>query len=88
MVEARVRLERALGLSGKNGESLDWLTLDELLPDGSDFETAIPNRSIRASSLLAGLELAKEGKLEIKQSKAFAPIYLRGKRRTTDEDTS
>ncbi len=69
--EARQRLERAIG------HSLDWLSFDELLPDGTDFETALPGRSIKASSFLAGLELAKLGKLEIRQGQAFAPIYLR-----------
>ncbi len=69
--EARTRLARAMG------QSLDWLALDELLPLPDEFATPIPIRSIRASSLLAGLELAKEGKLEMRQSKAFAPIYLR-----------
>ena len=73
LVEARHRLARAVGTN------TDWLTLDELLPDGADFDRPLPSKTIRASSLLAGLELAKEGKLEIKQSKAFAPIYMRGK---------
>jgi segregation and condensation protein A len=69
--DARIRLSRAMGIS------LEWLSFEDLLPAGSDFERVLPTRSIRASSFLAGLELAKEGKLEIKQSKAFAPIYLR-----------
>lgn len=69
--EARTRLARAMG------HSFDWMELDLLLPKSEDFATPLPTRSIRASSLLAGLELAKEGKLEIRQSKAFAPIYLR-----------
>jgi len=73
LVEARHRLQRAVGMN------MEWLTLDELLPDGADFDRPLPSKTIRASSLLAGLELAKEGKLEIKQSKAFAPIYMRGK---------
>ena len=76
--DARHRLARAIG------QNLEWLTLDELLPDGGDFNTPLPRRTIRASSLLAGLELAKEGSLEIKQSKAFAPIYLRAKLQPKD----
>jgi len=75
--DARRRLARAIGqFKGKN---LKWLTLDDLLPDSADFETPLPSKSILASSLLAGLELAKEGQLEIKQSKAYAPIYMRAK---------
>lgn len=74
--EARRRLARAMGLD-KNTGMKGWVSWDELLPNPEDFDTLLPRRSIRASSLLAGLELAKEGKLEIRQSKAFAPIYLR-----------
>ncbi len=80
--EARRRLERVVG------HSIDWLSFEELLPDGSDFEQHLPDRSIRASSLLAGLELAKEGKLEIRQSKAFSTIYLRGKMQTDNRKPS
>ncbi|HHL42035.1 MAG TPA: segregation/condensation protein A [Hellea balneolensis] len=69
--EARHRLERAMGTT------LEWMSIEDLLPAGDDFEKPLPIRSIRASSLLAGLELAKEGVLEIKQTQAFAPIYLR-----------
>jgi len=70
--EARARLERVVG------KSSEWQTLDDLLPAPQDFETPLPKRSIKASSLLAGLELAKEGKLELKQTKAYAPLYIRG----------
>ena len=63
---------------GEFGGAKEWVSWDELLPNPEDFDTPLPRRSIRASSLLAGLELAKEGKVEIRQSKAFAPIYLRG----------
>ncbi len=82
--DARRRLARALGV---DAEILgrEWLTLDELLPDGSDFDRPLPSKTIRASSLLAGLELAKEGKLEIKQSGAFKPIYLRAKAQIKEE---
>lgn len=84
--EARRRLSRAMGLE-KLGSKNDWVSWEELLPNPEDFATPLPRRSIRASSLLAGLELAKEGKLEIRQSKAFAPIYLRG-RSEKDEEIS
>jgi segregation and condensation protein A len=32
---------------------------------------------VRASSFAATLELVREGRVEINQQKAFAPIYLR-----------
>lgn len=73
--EARTRLSRALGIS------LDWMSFEDLLPATTDFGEPLPIRSIKASSFLAGLELAKEGKLEIRQSKAFDPIYLRSANR-------
>lgn len=69
--EARHRLERALGIG------LEWLSFEDLLPASDEFGEPLPKRSIKASSFLAGLELAKEGKLEIRQSQAFDPIYLR-----------
>jgi segregation and condensation protein A len=69
--EARTRLARALGIS------LEWLSFEDLLPSTDEFSEPLPKRSIKASSFLAGLELAKEGKLEIRQGKAFDPIFLR-----------
>ena len=72
--EARTRLKRAML---ETGLSDDWLALDGLLPKSEDFAEALPTRSIRASSLLAGLELAKEGDLEMRQTGTFAPIYVR-----------
>ena len=79
--EARTRLARAMGIRD------DWVVLEDLLPSPDEFERPLPMRSIRASSLLAGLELAKEGKLELKQTKAFAPIYLRGKLQNEQENS-
>jgi segregation and condensation protein A len=78
--EARTRLARALG------HSLDWLELEQLLPMPEDFGKPLPRASIKASSLLAGLELAKEGKVELRQSGAFKPIYLRAVNKNTEQD--
>lgn len=75
--EARHRLERALR------HSLKWVLFEGLLPHSGEFTEKLPRRSIQASSFLASLELAKEGKLEIRQSKAFAPVYLR----STNQDS-
>lgn len=53
----------------------DWTTLDSFLlaylPDGRHRVTAI------ASSFAATLELVREGKLAMRQEKAYAPLYLR-----------
>jgi segregation and condensation protein A len=76
--EARNRLRRALNAVGI--DLSDWVSLDDMLPDGADIGAdGVPQASVRASSLLAGLELAKEGQIELRQMKAFAPIYIRGK---------
>lgn len=83
--DARERLRRAV-MSVATG-SEDWTVLDSLLPIADDFKENIPTRSIRASSLLAGLELAKEGDLELRQTGAFTPIYVR-KANSKNEDAS
>ena len=75
--EARTRLRRALLNVGMENEA-DWTALESILPQSSDFESGVPQSSIRASSLVAGLELAKLGELEIRQAGTFKPIYVRG----------
>lgn len=55
------------------GTRLDWATLESFLPDGSERL----RRSALASSFLAALELAKQGRAELTQEAAFAPLYLR-----------
>ena len=74
--DARARLKRAI--MGLSSDTDDWTALDSLLPTKAEFQDDIPTQSIRASSLLAGLELAKEGDLELRQTGAFTPIYVRG----------
>jgi segregation and condensation protein A len=74
MDEARHRLKRAMSMSGR--DLTDWTALDSLI-DRSDLSEDVPQSSVQASSLLAGLELAKEGDIELRQSSAFQPIYLR-----------
>ncbi|GGX58181.1 segregation/condensation protein A [Litorimonas cladophorae] len=76
--DARNRLRRALTATGI--DMTEWVELDGLLPDGAEIGVdGVPQASVRASSLLAGLELAKEGQIELRQLKAFAPIFLRGR---------
>ncbi len=67
--EARGELERLLGMT------LDWAPLDRLL---AEF-LADPGlrRTALASSFTATLEMAREGALEIRQSKSFAPLLIR-----------
>jgi segregation and condensation protein A len=56
------------------GRRIDWTALEQLLPplDDADYR-----RSALASSFLAALELARQGKVELAQSHAFAPLMIR-----------
>ena len=57
----------------------DWRELDSLLPQSGELgEDPPPQRSVRASSTLAALEIAKEGHARLRQREAFAPLYVRG----------
>lgn len=82
--DARTRLRRALSATGI--DLSDWVELDGLLPNGADIGAkGVPQASVKASSLLAGLELAKEGEIELRQLKAFAPIFLREAQRLSKD---
>ncbi len=67
--EARERLERMLGRIG------NWNTLASLLP--LEWSQGMRRRSATASTLLACLELARDGRLEIRQLTPFEEIYVR-----------
>jgi segregation and condensation protein A len=67
--DARERLERMLG------KISDWSALDRLLP--FEWSGGVRRRSAMASTLLACLELARDGKVEIQQASPFAEIYVR-----------
>ncbi len=69
LAEAREALARLIGVG------LDWTAFDDWL-----IEACLDpkmRRSARASSFSATLELVREGKIEIRQEKTFAPIWLR-----------
>ena len=71
--DARTTLERLIGTAG------EWTVLDDFLLDYCTTpETA---RTVRASSFSASLEFVREGRLDIRQDRAFAPLWVR--RRTT-----
>ncbi|HBR69478.1 MAG TPA: segregation/condensation protein A [Rhodospirillaceae bacterium] len=69
------RLTRMLGSLPKKGLQTVWATLESFIPDG--IKDKLYGRSALASTLTAGLELVKQGKLEIRQDGLFRPIYLR-----------
>lgn len=56
------------------GTTIDWALIHTFLPDGADGNF---RRSALASSFLAALELARQGKVELRQKAPFAPLYLR-----------
>lgn len=67
--EARERLERMLG------KIADWSALSRLLP--LDWSVGPRRRSALASTLLACLELARDGRVEIRQLRPFDEIYVK-----------
>ncbi|RMC32887.1 segregation and condensation protein A [Paracoccus alkanivorans] len=70
MEQALERIRRMIGFVG------DWTDLSDFLPDGWEGQGA-RRRSATAATFAASLELAREGKLEIRQKDAFAPITIR-----------
>jgi len=75
--EAREELERLLGMSS------DWAPLDQLLAEflvGPELR-----KTALASGFTATLEMTREGALEIRQAKVFAPLLVR---RRTPESAS
>jgi segregation and condensation protein A len=67
--EAAERLSRMLGIA------IDWQTLEAFLPAG--LTDPARRRSALASTFVAGLQLAKDGQIELRQTERFGPIHLR-----------
>lgn len=67
--EARERLERMLG------KIPEWASLARLIP--MDWSGGMRRRSALASTLLACLELARDGRVEIRQLKPFDEIFVK-----------
>lgn len=67
--EAIARLNRLIG--GIPG----WSTLAQFLPEG--LAPGLPTRAAMAAMLIAGLEMAKSGNVDLRQEKAFGPIYVK-----------
>lgn len=68
LADARAALERLVG------RSADWARLDALL---LRFMTPAMRASVLASGLGASLELAREGRVELRQERAFGPLFVR-----------
>jgi segregation and condensation protein A len=71
--EARDELERLLGMN------VDWAPLDQLLAEFL-VEPELRKTAL-ASGFTATLEMTREGQLEIRQSKSFAPLLIRRRER-------
>lgn len=84
MEEAVDRMTKMLGNLPKSGPFSVWTTLQSFLPE--NVTDPLRLRSSLASTLTAGLELAKQGKVEIRQDGLFRPIYLRTANRPAIED--
>ncbi|MFC0634870.1 segregation and condensation protein A [Brevundimonas balnearis] len=55
----------------------DWTPLEEIAPEPGGTEEEPSRASYVASTLSAGLELVKEGALDVRQEKPFDPLYLK-----------
>ena len=76
-------LESALTrVSAMLGMAIDWMDLAAFLPPTHDDGWRDPQlrRSALASSFVAALELAKQGKAELAQDETFGPLRLRAAR--------
>ncbi|QJB69047.1 segregation and condensation protein A [Parasphingorhabdus halotolerans] len=68
-------LEDALArVSMMLGEAIDWMDICDFLPRGAPLQL---RKSALASSFLAALELAKQGKLVMDQDESFAPLRIK-----------
>lgn len=74
--EAREILERLIG------RLADWTPIQTFL---AAFMTPEMRATVLASSFSASLELAREGKIELAQSSAFAPLFVRRRTEATEE---
>jgi segregation and condensation protein A len=77
LADARAILERLVGLIG------DWTPIDGFLARYITNET---RATVIASSFSASLELVREGRLELRQTGPFAPLFLRAAARVPNSD--
>ena len=76
---ARSRLEAMLG------KLPDWMRLEDFLPDAAPLEGE-GRRTYLASSFLAALDLAKDGRAELRQEELFSPVYLRARHEAAQQE--
>jgi segregation and condensation protein A len=71
LAEARDALERFAGVA------LEWSILDDYLC--AYCTTPELARTVRASAFSASLEMVREGRIDIRQDRAFAPLWMRAR---------
>jgi segregation and condensation protein A len=69
LAEARSTLERLVGLAA------EWSALEDYLIDYCVSPEL--RKTVRASTFSASLEMVREGRLELRQDRAFAPLWVR-----------
>ncbi|MGK7861535.1 segregation and condensation protein A [Falsiroseomonas sp. E2-1-a4] len=77
--DALARLIRVLG------DLPSWAVLQRFLPEAGDLDT-VERRAALASTLIASLEMARGGNLDLRQDRAFGPILLRKAERAEKAD--
>lgn len=86
LMSMEAAMKRMIGMLGKlprRGPWSVWTTLQSFIPEVKDRLYA---RSSLASSFTVGLELAKQGALEMKQDGPFRPIYMRALMERLEQD--
>lgn len=84
METAMERMTKMLGKLPTKGPWSAWTTLQSFVPE--NVKDRLYARSSLASCFTVGLELAKQGRVEIRQDGLFRPIYLRASTEKLDED--
>jgi segregation and condensation protein A len=70
-------VQDALGrLGAMVGHVPEWAVLEHFLPEMS--LSPLARRAAMASTLLAGLEMARDGRMRLRQEQAFGPILVAG----------
>jgi len=77
MQHHKIEKPMILSLSGARKRLMKAILFANLLPQKNDFDEGVPIESIEASTLLASLELTKEGDIQVRQDSSFSPIYIR-----------
>ncbi|MEO1694082.1 MAG: ScpA family protein [Pseudomonadota bacterium] len=83
--DARLRLERMIGRVAPG----DWMQLElclgDVTPDASD---STEGRTALAASFGASLEMAREGHIQLRQDRHFAPVFLKAAARSNEAPKS